>query len=149
MWIVAATFSPDGRFLYLVTRHAGTGLAPGLQVHERDPQTGKLTKVACYNGISSCPTLDGVGALDRVRDGRTELRADASQLIAIPDAAGGNPGGIVTFARAEDGTLSDEPLLRRGRVRTSAVPAARTRAGATTPRWQPAGRRGSCGRTRA
>ena len=114
VWIVAATFSPDGRFLYLVTRHAGTGTAPGLQVHERDPQTGKLTKVACYNGISSCPTLNGVRELDEVRDGRTELRADGSQLIAISDVEGERPGRIVTFERAEDGTLSGDRCYDEG-----------------------------------
>ena len=83
-------------------------------MHERDPQTGKLTQVACYNGISSCPTLDGVRDLDEVRDGRTELRADGSQLIAISDVEGERPGRIVTFERAEDGTLSGDRCYDEG-----------------------------------
>nr|WP_308213575.1 Calx-beta domain-containing protein [Solirubrobacter phytolaccae] len=114
VWIVASTFSPDGRFLYLLTRHAGTGRATGLQVHERDPQTGKLTQVACYNGISSCPGLDAIDNLDRVTEGRTELRADGSQLLAVPDAEDGATGRIVTFARAGDGTLSDDRCYDEG-----------------------------------
>nr|WP_322101327.1 Calx-beta domain-containing protein [Solirubrobacter deserti] len=112
--ILDATFSPDGRFLYIVTRYGGTGLAPGIRVFARDPQTGKLSKAACYNGIAGCPILPGITELDRVKGGRTELRADDSQLIVIGDQPDGDPGRMLTFQRAADGTLSESRCYDEG-----------------------------------
>lgn len=113
--IKAAEFSPDGKFLYVLTRHANTGHEPGIAVLERDPQTGRLAVAACYEGLGGCERMPAVDMLDRVREGRTELRVSDTQVLAVPDADADEPNLLVTFQRhVDEGTLSDTRCYDEG-----------------------------------
>lgn len=114
--IRAASLSPDGRFLYVFTRHANTGHEPGLAVLARDAATGRLSRVDCYGGLSGCANVRDIDRLDTVRSSRTELRVSGTQVLVVSDRPAGDPGRLVTFERGEDGKLSGSRCYDEGPV---------------------------------
>lgn len=117
--MIAATnvvMAPDGRFVYVAGRAAGTNLADdlGVVMYARDPLTGLLSVPAgtrCWQakGAGGCADVrgrivgDGQGALAISADGRSAYGVDRDVYFS-----GG--GGLLVFARdPQTGALSQLP----------------------------------------